>query len=224
MSLASNAALLTLTTPISTTIFAFLFLGERMTRIRWFGFALAIAGVLLCSNISFHSLNLGGGYLAGNALILMGTLGSAFYNSYSKKALKRYTPLETLFYSYAGMFLLMTPLVVVEQRRLLVHFSSFTATTWIGFALLTIFHYFLSMVLFLKALTKLDATQAALSNYLVAFFGLPIAAFMLKERLNTSAIIGGVVVLGSTLLITLWKQKPREAGLAASAVGDPARN
>jgi len=32
------------------------------------------------------------------------------------------------------------------------------------------------MVLFLKALDSLDATQAALSNYLITFFGLPISA------------------------------------------------
>src|SRR2546427_8405039 len=68
MSLASNAALLTLTLPISTAVLAFIFLGERMSRIRWASFALAIAGVLLCSGIDFKSLSLGGPYLAGNAL------------------------------------------------------------------------------------------------------------------------------------------------------------
>src|SRR5437667_1144357 len=60
MSLASNAALLTLTLPVSTAIFAFIFLGERMTGIRWISFALAIAGVVLCSGIDFKSLSLGG--------------------------------------------------------------------------------------------------------------------------------------------------------------------
>ena len=57
MSLASNAALLTLTLPVSTAIFAFIFLGERMTGIRWISFALAIAGVVLCSGIDFKSLS-----------------------------------------------------------------------------------------------------------------------------------------------------------------------
>jgi drug/metabolite transporter (DMT)-like permease len=41
--------------------------------------------------------------------------------------------------------------------------------------LLAALQYFLSMVLFLNVLTRLDATQAALSNYLIPFFGLIIA-------------------------------------------------
>jgi drug/metabolite transporter (DMT)-like permease len=60
------------------------------------------------------------------------------------------------------------------------------------------------MVLFLKALKVLDAIQAALSNYLITFFGVPIAAIWLGEKLTLMAIVGGLMVLGSTLLITLW--------------------
>ena len=59
------------------------------------------------------------------------------------------------------------------------------------------------MVLFFKALKILDATQVALSNYLIPFFGLPIAAIWLGETLNGQAIAGGIMVLSSTLLITL---------------------
>jgi drug/metabolite transporter (DMT)-like permease len=73
-------------------------------------------------------------------------------------------------------------------------------------ALLTFFHNYLSMVLFLKALKQLDAIQAALSNYLITFFGLPVAAIWLGERLTVMAILGGILVLGSTLLITLWEE------------------
>jgi len=53
----------------------------------------------------------------------------------------------------------------------------------------------------------LDAIQAALSNYLVAFFGVPIAAIWLGERLSLAGIAGGILVLGSTLLISLWERK-----------------
>jgi drug/metabolite transporter (DMT)-like permease len=40
----------------------------------------------------------------------------------------------------------------------------------------------------------LDATQAALSNYLITFFGLPIAAIWLGERLGLMTIVGGKIV------------------------------
>ncbi len=220
LSLASNAALLMMTMPISTAVLARIFLAERMTRLRWISFGLAIAGVLICSDLHLGELNFGKGYFFGNALIFFGTLGSAFYNSYSKKVLERYSALEVLFYTYVGMFILMTPLVVSREGSVFSHISSLTARTWVGLALLTFFHNFLSMVLFLKALKQLDAIQAALSNYLITFFGVPIAAIWLGERLTPLAVVGGIIILGSTLLITL---RDKQAGhTQASAAEAPA--
>ncbi len=206
-SLASNAALLMLTLPLSTAVLAVVLLGEKMTLVRWISFAMALIGVLLCSDLDFRTLDFGRSYLFGNVFILLGTLGSAFYNSYGKKLLERYSPLEMLFYTYVAMFFVMTPLVIVKEGSVLKDIPTFTARTWIGLVLLTFFHNYLSMVLFLKALKQLDAIQAALSNYLITFFGVPIAAICLGERLRPAAVVGGVVVLGSTLIITIWDSK-----------------
>ena len=207
MSLASNAALLMLTLPVSTAFLAFIFLHERMTTIRWVSFGLAIVGVLMCSGIDLRTLNFGKSYLYGNVLIFVGTLGSAFYNSYGKKVLQRYSPTEMLFFTYVAMFLIMTPLTLAQEPRVFAVIPHFTIQTWIGLALLTFFHNYLSMVLFLKALKQLDAIQAALSNYFITFFGIPIAVIWLKEKLTSLAIIGGILILGSTLLITVWENR-----------------
>jgi drug/metabolite transporter (DMT)-like permease len=219
MSLASNAALLMLTLPVSTAFLAFIFLHEKMTPVRWVSFGLAIIGVLMCSDINFQTLNFGKGYLYGNALIFIGTLGSAFYNSYGKKMLERYSPTEMLFFTYLAMFVIMTPLTLAQEPGVFAAIPHFSLRTWIGLALLTFFHNYLSMVLFLKALKQLDAIQAALSNYLITFFGVPIAAIWLKEKLTSLAVIGGVLILGSTLLITVWEN--RQASRRYAAVSAP---
>jgi drug/metabolite transporter (DMT)-like permease len=215
MSLASNAALLMLTLPVSTAFLAFRFLHEKMSAIRWVSFGLAIIGVLMCSDIDFRSLNFGKGYLYGNLLIFVGTLGSAFYNSYGKKILERYSPTEMLFFTYLAMFVVMTPLTLAQEPKVFATIPHFTLQTWIGLALLTFFHNYLSMVLFLKALKQLDAIQAALSNYLITFFGVPIAAIWLKEKLTLLAIVGGILILGSTILITVWENKQTSGEYAA---------
>ncbi len=214
LSLASNAALLMLTLPVCTAVLAYLFLGEKMTGVRWISFALAILGVLLCSNFDLGNLNFGKGYFFGNLLIFSGILGSSFYNSYGKKVLERYSPMEMLFYTYAAIFVVMTPLTLHQESDVFARIPHFTLQTWIGLILLTFFHHYLSMVLFLKALKQLDAIQAALSNYLITFFGLPVAAIWLGERLTFMAIVGGILVLGSTLLITIWDElrKPAPRG------------
>jgi drug/metabolite transporter (DMT)-like permease len=215
-SLASNAALIQLTLPVCTAFLAYLLLGERMTRVRWLSFAVAIGGVLMCSGLDFHSMNFGASYLVGNLLVFCAAIGSSFYNSYGKKALERYTPMEMLFYSYVVTLALMTPVILTEERDVFLRIPHFTGNTWIGMAMLTFFHNFLSMVLFLKALKNLDAIQAALSNYLITFFGIPIAAIWLGERLSATAVIGGVLVLASTLLITLWEERRAAAAVTST--------
>lgn len=207
LSTASNAAILMLTLPVTTAVLARIFLREWMTAVRWVSFALAIAGVLLCSGVDLRNLSLGGAYLAGNLLVFGGSLGSAFVNSYGKKLLERYSPTVMLYYLYVGMFVIVTPLVLIQEPDSFARIPSFTGKTWVGLALLTFFHNYLSAVLFFKALQHLDAIQTALCNYLITFFGVPIAAIWLGERLGGKGLLGGGLILGSTLLITLWETR-----------------
>jgi len=204
MSTASNAALLMLTIPVCTAVLAHFLLGERMTPLRWFSFALAILGVLLCSNFNFGNLNFGKSYALGNLLVFSGAVGSAFYNSYGKKALQRYSPMEMNYYTYVTLFILLTPLFLYREKDVIGRVPHFTRQTWIGLVLLAVLFYFLAMVLFLTALKNMDAIQAGLCNYLITFFGVPIAAIWLGERLTFMAIVGGLLVLASTLAVTVW--------------------
>jgi drug/metabolite transporter (DMT)-like permease len=218
MSLASNAALLQLALPVCTAAMAFLFLHEKMTVIRIVSFAMAIVGVVLCSLGDLKGLKFGGGYLAGNALIFLGVLGSAFYNSFGKRVLESRSELQTLFGTYVGTLVLMAPLVFFKEGHTFAQVSQFTTRTWTGLLLLTFFHNFLSMVLFLKALKQLDASQAALSNYLITVFGVIIAAVWLHEKLTLSAVIGGLLVLAGTMLVTMWEGRNQSPEPAASVV------
>ena len=217
-SLASNAAILTLCLPVITAIFAFLLLKEKMNRIRWLSFIIAIIGVILCSTGDIKQLNFGSKYAIGNILIFLAIIGNAYYNTGIKKIAARYTEIELVFFTYIVMVILLTPLVLYYENDVFARIQSFTKQTWIGMTLLTVFHNFLSMILFFKALKMLDAMQVALSNYLIAFFGLPIAAIWLGEKLNIMAIAGGILVLTSTLIITIvdyrmnLKEKIKTAG------------
>ena len=208
---ASNAALLMLALPVSTAVMAYFFLGERMTRVRWISFALALAGVIECSGIDWKELNFstGGQFFLGNLMIFLSVNGSAFYNAYSKKLLGYYSPLQVLLYSYYAVFAFMLPIALYAEPQGFKSLPSFTPLVWFGLAVLAFFQYFLSMVIFLNVLTRLDATQAGLSNYLIPFFGVVIAALVLHERLTGFMLAGGVLVLASTLLVTVYEERQR---------------
>ena len=143
---------------------------------------------------------------AGNLLIVLGVLGSAFYNVYSKKLLELYSPLEVLLYSYYAVLICLIPLTLYLEPGAFHSIASFGAGVWLGVALLAGLQYFLSMILFLAVLTRLDAAQAGLSNYMIPVFGVLIAAAALGEHLTVRMAVGGLVVLASTLLVTVYEE------------------
>ncbi|HEY4208365.1 MAG TPA: DMT family transporter [Puia sp.] len=202
-SLASNAAILVLALPVITAVFAFLILKEKMNRLRWVSFAIAIIGVILCSTNDIRQTDLSSKYALGNLLIFLAIVGNAYYNVGCKKIAERFTEMEMVFYTYLVLVIMLTPLVLYYEPGMFAKVPHFTVKTWLGMASLTLFHNFLSMLLFFKVLKFLDATQVALSNYMITFMGLPIAAVFLGETLSVQSVIGGVLVLLATLILTI---------------------
>jgi drug/metabolite transporter (DMT)-like permease len=206
-STASNAAIINLTLPVVSALLAVVLLKEKMNSLRWISFLIAIVGVVMISLKDILGIDFSVQFLIGNLFIFLGVLGSGFYNTLCKKIAQDYTEMEMLFYTYIFMVVLLAPLVWYYERNTLTNISHFTTNTWIGLALLTVFHNFLSMILFFIALKKLEAIQVALSNFLIAFFAIPIAAIWLGEKLSFMSLIGGILVLVSTLAITVWEYK-----------------
>jgi drug/metabolite transporter (DMT)-like permease len=206
-STASNGAIISLTLPVVSALLAVVLLNEKMNRLRWVSFFIAIIGVIMVSFKDIFNADFGSAYLVGNALIFSGVLGSGIYNTVCKRIAENYTEMEMLFYTYIFMVVILFPFVIYYEKEVFKNIPAFTTNTWTGLVLLTVFHNFLSMILFFKALKKLEAIQVALSNFLITFFGLPIAAIWLGERLSPVAILGGILVLLSTFVITIWEYK-----------------
>jgi drug/metabolite transporter (DMT)-like permease len=198
---------------------AMIILKEKMNRARWISFGFAIVGVLIISAKDIQGSSFEIKYLVGDLLILTAILGNSLNNSFGKVILRRFTPLEMLFWTYCVMLILLLPFVAPDLPQFVSSIPHFTTNTWIGMILLTFFHNFLSMIIFLIVLKELDAIQVALTNYMITFFGLPIAALTLGEKLAPLAIIGGIFVLGSTLLITIW-DKPDAAPVEAPVISE----
>lgn len=217
-SLASNAAILVLALPVVTAVFAFFILKEKMNTIRWISFFIAIIGVLLCSTNDIEHVDISSKYALGNILIFIAILGNAYYNVGCKQISGQYTEMEMVFYTYLVMVILLTPLVLYYEPEMFAVVPDYTTQTWIGMLALTLFHNFLSMLLFFKALKNLDATQVAISNYLITFMGLPIAAFWLGEKLATQTIIGGLLVLSSTLILSIVDSRTQSRKVTDSII------
>jgi drug/metabolite transporter (DMT)-like permease len=209
-SLASNAAVLTLTIPVLTAMMAVMLLGERMTVVRWLSFGLAIAGVLMVSDIDWKSVAIfRGTYLLGNLLILASCLGSAFYNTYTKKLLETFNPVELLVYSFLVTDLELGILMLVFERPQSAAFTSLGASVWASLLTIAIFSLSVSMLLYFWVIEKIDVTQASLSIYLLPVFGVLLSTVVVRERITASLMFGGLLVFAATFLVTVYEERKR---------------
>ena len=207
-SLAADASVLTLTIPVLTAIMAVILLGEKMTGLRWVSFAMAIAGVLLVSDIDWKSLQLfHGTYLAGNLLIFGSCLGSAFYNSFSKKLLESFNPVEVLVYSFIVTDIVLFALMLLFESGDWRTLATLDAPVWLSLVLIGLFSLAVSMILFFWVIQRIDVTQASLSIYLLPVFGVLISALTLHEKTTVHLIVGGVLVFVSTFLVTTYEER-----------------
>jgi drug/metabolite transporter (DMT)-like permease len=201
-SLASNGAILNLMIPVMTAILASIMLREKLSLLRIAALAIGLVGVLLMSVPDLRESSfLGGKYIAGNGLILVGCFGSSFYNTYCKGLLRRFQEIEILIFSYITASIASVPLLIWVEPF---HWSVFGALdwqSWAAFAFLAIFMYGASMLFFFAALEHLDVTVASFSIYLIPIFGVLLSAVLLGERLGALALTGSGIVLVATVLI-----------------------
>lgn len=202
-STASNAALIYLTVPIITAILASVIVNEKMTLVRWGSLGISVVGVLILSDFNWRQLELASGkFLLGNCLVLVACTCSAFYNVYSKELLRRFAPLEVLVYGYFLALMVSIPLLVWLEPLTAGAVRGYGARVWFALLVLSGLSWGLAMVLWMFLLKRLDVSQASVSIYLLPFLGVLISAVTLHERITPTMILGGVVTLAGTILIT----------------------
>jgi drug/metabolite transporter (DMT)-like permease len=207
--LAANAAIITLSIPVLVAIMASLTLQEKWNIVRIGSFVMALTGVLLTSLSDIHGANFGQKtYLTGNLLFLLACAASAFFNTYCKFLVDRkYTELEILVYTSIVGCLASIPLFLWLEPLHLSTLRNLDRVAILGILELAIIVYGVAMLLFFYVLKRLDVTQATLGNYMLPFFIALLAVFVLKESITRVMWIGGVVVLLSTLLVTVYEKE-----------------
>jgi len=207
-SLASNASVITLVIQVLTALLATLIVGEKMSRLLWISFALAIVGVLLVSDVDWRRVHIfQGKYLAGNAVILVACFGNAFYNAFGKRLLRTFTPLEVLVYSYmvagVALFIAMLALEPLSWQQL----ASLGFAVWLSLGMIAFLCLSSAMLLFFWVIKRIDLTQAALSIYLLPVFGVLISTITLKEKIRWQLLAGGLLVFLGAFLATKYEQR-----------------
>ena len=221
-SLASNGALISTSVPIFTAIIAVIILSEKMTVARGVSFVIALVGVLIISDIQWGQVDFFGSYLFGSVLLLGGAFCNAIYVVYSKRLLDIASPVMLLFWSQVLGFLASIPFLIFEDFTF-ADVLTYNWQTWLSLVYLGAIYFAVAMIIFYRILLRLDAGQIMVSNYLQPFFGVLAAAILLTEKITTNMLVGGLLVIGGTVLATYedsWRAS-RAKKQEKSAGGEP---
>lgn len=139
-----------------------------------------------------------GGHIKGDLLAIGGSLAWSLYTLLSKPLLYRHSPLKVTAYSIVTGAILFCPLAPfvfnVEE------FVRLSLWSWFVLAYTVLFSLVIASAVWYRCMSKTGPAKAINYQYLIPPFVALFAIIFLREELQVSQIVGGLIVFGSIAL------------------------
>lgn len=197
---AGRGALIMALNPIGTALGMWLIFRERLSRGRWAGIALALAGAaVVISRGDLPSLFTGA--LGVGELLLFGSvLGWVSYTLIGRGVLGRVSPLAMTTWAalLGGAMLALAGLF--EQPWAAI--AALPVRGWLAIAYIGVFGTVVAFLFFSEGVRRIGPSRTAIFINFVPVFGVAFSALFLGEPVLASMIIGGLMVIGGVRLTT----------------------
>jgi len=198
MTTASNATLIGSSEVILTILFAAVFLGEKLTRMKLLLAGISFLGILLL--ILKDTQGASHSSLVGDLLVLMGAIFAVFYVLFSKKQLESVDPLQlTSSQQLVGLIVTVFCFSVLSiiNPNYEVNAADISPQFWLLAVGSGIMQYGLAFLLYLIALQNIPVSHAAFYIALIPVFGVASAVVMIGEQPSLAQWTGGLLVIVS---------------------------
>jgi drug/metabolite transporter (DMT)-like permease len=192
---ASNASVYAVTGPISITLIAALFLGERITLRKTLGISLALVGVLIVMGLdTILAFDLKG-HLLGDLLVFTSIIMWGIFTVLGKSMTRKMPALDlTTMVTVMGAAY-MLPLGIIEMGVHSFSLADISAQAWVAVVFLGVTCSFFATLLYFYALEKTESQKVGVYLYTIPPMTAIIAAIFLGEIIGINLVIGAIVVL-----------------------------
>jgi drug/metabolite transporter (DMT)-like permease len=199
MTSASNATLIASSEVILTIVFAPVFLGERVTRMKLLLSSINASGIVLLLLKDTQSPNYS--CFSGDLLVLAGTIFAVCYVLLSKKQIATADPLHlTSSQQLVGLIVTVFcfSLLSTINPSYEISATGISPQFWFLAVLSGIMQYALAFLLYLIALQNIPVSHAAFYTALIPIFGIASAVVLIGEQPSLEQWIGGLLVIVSS--------------------------
>ncbi len=193
---ASNSALITAATPVSTVLLAAAVGSDTLSRAKLVGAAIAFVGAVSVV-LTTHGIGLTGAS-AGDLMTFAATLCWAVYVALGSPVLRRHSPLRTATWAIGFGCLGMLPLAIWQT-------ASFDAARVDGHTIVLFLYCSLlsaaaANVVMFEAVKVLGPARMVLFQFLMPAFAVVAAAIFLGESIVLGQIVGGTIIVAGILI------------------------
>ncbi len=197
---ASNASIYAVTGPISITVIAALWLGERITARKAIGISIALAGVLWVMGWeSLREFKLEG-HLLGDLLVFGSIMLWAGFTVYGKSLMEERGAMEVIGLTTIIGAVWMIPVALVEMVALGFSPLGMPWEAWSAIGFLGVTCSFMATLLYFMALHATESQKVAVYLYTIPPMTYLAAALYLGERIGLNLIGGSILILGGVYL------------------------
>lgn len=194
-------------TPVAVMLMAALFIGERITGLKFLGVLLGIAGAVLMV-VMGQTSGSGSNDLLGIILAILSVLTWAIYMIITRKVAQKYTPVTQMKYVFLISAIVTVPLAwpeLSEQRLYSAATFGWDGALEMAFIVLmaTVLGYFLIPF----AMKSLSATTVSIYTNLQPMVASFIAIIIGQDRLTWDKPVAAILVLLSAYIVTVVTAK-----------------
>lgn len=206
MTTPSNAAIIMVSNPIITIVFASVFLREKLSSIKFMGVLLGAAGVVLL--LSDHKFSFGSDTFIGDTFVLINSTSWAVYLILVKRLMMKYNTFTIVKWVFLFGFLYVLPFGFNEFRE--VQWDSLPASIWWALGFVVIATTFIAYILNTYALRALSPAVVSAYIYLQPFLAALFAIYVVPlfdpgakmDTITTLKVISALLIFTGVYLVS----------------------